>query len=341
MRELESTERATESGLLLTTIPTVIQTLGGSPESVLRRGGLPPNLFSNPPEALTPTDYFALWSAIDEEVESVANGPLPLRMVELVGVENFDPMIFAFLNSADVKTGIVRTGQFKAACSASRVIATETGSGLTIEFQWPAPHNPPPVVSLTGLVYGVWLIRLGTRAHVKPIRVTSPDLPKDANAYEKFFGVPITCGPVHRMEFSPIDVHRPLVTANDAVWQVFEPALRKRLAEIDTTASTQERVRAALVELLPAGDDSLEAVARSLAVSARTLQRQLQAEGTTYKHVLRGTREQLAMHYLRQSHLSNAQIAFLLAYSDVRSFNRAFESWTGMSPKQVRMKLVA
>jgi len=72
-------------------------------------------------------------------------------------------------------------------------------------------------------------------------------------------------------------------------------------------------------------------------VSVRTLQRQLNAEATSFQSILNETRERLALHYLRQGHLSSAQIAFLLAYDDVRSFNRAFRSWTGMSPKQARM----
>jgi ActR/RegA family two-component response regulator len=39
-------------------------------------------------------------------------------------------------------------------------------------------------------------------------------------------------------------------------------------------------VRAALHETLPAGDSSITAVTRQLAVSSRTLQRQLREEGT-------------------------------------------------------------
>ncbi len=334
-------DRASEGGLLLSTVPMLVQSMGGSADSVLRRSGLRRTLFSDPPAALTPEDYFALWSAMDDEIESVGNGPLPLRLVDLVSVEYFDPMIFAFLNSPNVKTGIIRNAEFVKATSVSRLRVTETPTGLAIEYWWPAPLHAPAVLSLAGQVYGVWLIRLATKINVSPSRVVSPDLPQDMDAYEEFFGVPVTLGPVHRMEFSSIDIHRPLVTANEAMWQMFEPALRKRLNEIETGASTEERVRAALIELLPAGEDSIEAVARELAVSVRTLQRQLSAEDTSFQSVLSATRERLAMHYLQQGQLSNAEIAFVLGYGDVRSFNRAFRSWTGMSPKQARSNRVA
>ncbi len=92
-----NSERPSEGGLLLSTVPTLVQGMGGDADSVLRRSGLRSTLFTDPPEMLTPEDYFALWSAMEDEVESVGNGPLPLRLVELVSVEYFDPMVFAFL----------------------------------------------------------------------------------------------------------------------------------------------------------------------------------------------------------------------------------------------------
>lgn len=98
-----------------------------------------------------------------------------------------------------------------------------------------------------------------------------------------------------------------------------------------------ERVRSALLELLPAGESTVNAVARVLAVSARTLQRRLTAERTTFQAVLNETREALARHYLSTSRLPTAEISFLLGYEDVTSFQRAFRSWTGETPRRVRL----
>lgn len=334
-------ERASENGLVLPMMPMLLNSMGADANAVLRRSGLRRDLFSHPPEALTPSEYFALWTAIDTEVESIGNGPLPIRMTEQVSVEYFDPMIFAFLNSPNVKAGINRTAQYKQATSVSRLRVIDTPTGIALEYWWPAPFNAPASLSLAGQVYGVWLTRLATKVHVHPARVVSPDLPHDMDAYAEFFGVPITLGPVHRMEFTSIDAHRPLLTANDAMWQSFEPALRKRLNTIEHGATTQEKVQAALVELLPAGEDSIRAVARELAVSTRTLQRLLQAESTSFQATLSAARERLALHYIEQGHLTNGEIAFLLGYRDARSFNRAFRTWTGMSPRQARQESVA
>lgn len=119
------------------------------------------------------------------------------------------------------------------------------------------------------------------------------------------------------------------------MWQFFAPELRSRLADLHAAASTAERVRAALLETLPAGDHTMTTVARHLATSPRTL-RQLQAEGTTFQAVLAGTREHLARHYLAHSTMPTAEIAYVLAYDDTDSFYRAFRTWTGATPDTVR-----
>ncbi len=77
-------------------------------------------------------------------------------------------------------------------------------------------------------------------------------------------------------------------------------------------------------------------VAAELAMSTRTLHRQLRAQGASYQEILNSTREQLARHYLRNPSLSAAEIAFLLGYEETSSFYRAFQSWTGETPEQVR-----
>ena len=97
-----------------------------------------------------------------------------------------------------------------------------------------------------------------------------------------------------------------------------------------------DRVRAALLELLPGGHASMSDVARSLSVSTRTLQRRLSDEDTTFQAVLTATRTRLARHYLSTGELSANEISFLLGYDDPKSFYRAFRTWTGLTPTTAR-----
>ena len=74
-------------------------------------------------------------------------------------------------------------------------------------------------------------------------------------------------------------------------------------------------------------------------MSKRTLQRLLRAEGTTYAAILQQTRCSLAMHDLRNTGMSSAEIAFLLGVSETSSFHRAFRTWTGSAPEATRFGL--
>lgn len=107
---------------------------------------------------------------------------------------------------------------------------------------------------------------------------------------------------------------------------------------LDASVTTAKRVRAALLEGLPSGLVTMEAIARKLALSKRTLQRKIEAEGTSYQRILQETREALARHYLQKTLLPAAEIAFLLGFDEPNSFYRAFRAWTGTTPDSVRQR---
>ncbi len=124
------------------------------------------------------------------------------------------------------------------------------------------------------------------------------------------------------------------------MWAFFETELNKRLSDLTESATSEDRVHSALLELLPSGEGSIDAVAKKLGTSSRTLQRRLGTEGLRLQTLLDGTREALAKHYLRTSDLSGAEISFLLGFKDPNSFFRAFSAWTGTTPERARRNLV-
>jgi AraC-like DNA-binding protein len=91
-------------------------------------------------------------------------------------------------------------------------------------------------------------------------------------------------------------------------------------------------VRAALIDLMPAGRAGAEDVAAVLGLSRSTLQRRLRDEATTYQAELDATRRDIAIRYLTKTALGADQIASVLAYRDANSFSRSFRRWTGLAP---------
>jgi AraC-like DNA-binding protein len=100
--------------------------------------------------------------------------------------------------------------------------------------------------------------------------------------------------------------------------------------------SVQSEVNDTIVRLLPRGLPGMNAVARELGKSARTLRRRLADEGLTFERVRDAALSAIAKDRLRDTRLSLEEVAYLVGFSEVSAFRRAFRRWTGMTPGRYR-----
>jgi AraC-like DNA-binding protein len=77
-------------------------------------------------------------------------------------------------------------------------------------------------------------------------------------------------------------------------------------------------------------------VADALHLSTRTLQCRLGDAGTSYQQVLDQVRHHLARRLLNATDLDTGEIAFLLGFEELNSFNRAFRQWEEETPTRWR-----
>jgi AraC-like DNA-binding protein len=71
---------------------------------------------------------------------------------------------------------------------------------------------------------------------------------------------------------------------------------------------------------------------------SRTLRRRLEALGTSFAAELDGARHEHSLCYLADERVSVQDPAFLLGFSDVTAFCRAFQRWTGHTPHKFRRR---
>src|SRR4051794_15987560 len=116
--------------------------------------------------------------------------------------------------------------------------------------------------------------------------------------------------------------------------------LERKAEQIMTSQARQEGVAMDVRRLLaaPASGSvtSIEAVARRLAMSARTLQRRLSEEGTSFDSLREEMRKQTAETFLADRTLSVSEVAFLLGFSEPAAFHRAFRRWHNTTPDAFR-----
>jgi AraC-like DNA-binding protein len=102
-------------------------------------------------------------------------------------------------------------------------------------------------------------------------------------------------------------------------------------------ASVSDRTRYAISLLISRGQPSLSAVASSLGLSARSLQRALEREEKTFGQLLGETRRELALRHLG-SGLPITAIAEMVGYADSSSFSRWFSAEFGETPLAYRVR---
>ena len=110
------------------------------------------------------------------------------------------------------------------------------------------------------------------------------------------------------------------------------------LAELESRDTVAGAVERAVLPILHTGTVSLVAVARQLGYGEQGLYRALKAEGTHFEALLAGLRHRFALSYLAAGRASLTEIAFLLGYSDVSAFSRAFKRQAGVAPAQWRQQ---
>jgi AraC-like DNA-binding protein len=176
----------------------------------------------------------------------------------------------------------------------------------------------------------------GTR--LVPLSVQFPyRRPADVRAYEEFFRAPLEYGVMSTAcLLAAEDLARPVVTSDEPLAGYLERLADQALGALTSERSVHDQVRRVLWPELSDGVPDLNQTAHTLGLGPRTLQRRLRGEQTTFAGVLAELRREMAQPLLRDGDLAVSEIAFLLGYEDVTSFQRAFRRWFGVSPRAFR-----
>lgn len=108
------------------------------------------------------------------------------------------------------------------------------------------------------------------------------------------------------------------------------------LTRITQPLTVVDGARVAVRRAIRSHDVGLRVVARTLGLEPRALQRRLRQRGTSYHTLLGVIRRELAEQYLRDPQMTISEISDRLVFAQPGQFQRAFRSWTGMTPGQFR-----
>lgn len=199
----------------------------------------------------------------------------------------------------------------------------------------PAALREFALLSLLRNAHGLacWLIdsRIALQAAAFPFAA-----PAHAAVYAQLFPGPLHFGaPRALLRFDTAYLAQPLRRDAAALDHMLRRALRVMVLPYRRDRLLVERVRQ---RLRAAGAHALtaETLAAQLAMSPRTLHRQLAAEGASLQTLKDAQRRQHATELLLRTRQPLKKVAQAVGFRSDKSFIRAFRGWTGTTPEELR-----
>ncbi|WP_116138966.1 AraC family transcriptional regulator [Trinickia diaoshuihuensis] len=277
--------------------------------------------------------YFAFWEAL-----GAASPPdIGIRLAAEATVHEYDLSLLAALHSPDVRTVFEKLARYKRLCGPQDLDLSFSAKEVVVSTVWLNAATPPPprlVDAMTATL--LVLLRRGSGQALVPKRLELTRERSDEATLARFFGCPLKFRASRdALVFDATILQTPFVTHNADLLRTLLPSLDARVARQRGNGFVDE-VREVVAKCMSGERPTADKVAHELATSARTLQRRLQAHGTTYQAVLDETRHHTARRLLGTTRIEIAEIAFLLGFEELNSFTRAFRVWEGKTPKQWR-----
>ena len=276
----------------------------------------------------------ALFQQMEERIPDSGFG---LKAAEFWHPSHMGPLGYAWMTSDTLRAALNRLHRFsKIVSEGSRLTLVEKEDKLSMEFRF-LKNIALTSRSDTAMAMLLAMVRASGGPKLHPASVSfSHAAPKDPGPYFALFRCPVEFdAAVTAFDLNTEETDRPRSSSHSQLSVLHDQLMREYLNHLDKN-NIVEQVKAAIVDELPSGHISDARIARALFMTERTLQRRLQAEGTTFKKLLTEVRQELADQYIRDSRLTLQEISFLLGFAELSSFSRAFKRWNGMSPKYYR-----
>nr|WP_241664498.1 AraC family transcriptional regulator [Ningiella ruwaisensis] len=278
-----------------------------------------------------------------------ANNKLGRKDFAILVAKQFYPSMFhalgyAMMSSVSLHDALERIARYKRVVSNTCTLnVEEVSSELRFSMNvatYEDSGRPVLDICLVEIFLGtiVTFSRELVGKQISPLSVhfASPASAHDDEKLRAFFGCDIYYdAQQHHMVFSREVADKKLLVGNTLITQVHEKMLDDLLSRIDRSDLIY-LVKKKIYDALPMGAPSQNQVAQDLGMSLRNLQRKLGERGTSYKELLETTRKKLAIEYMQQHHLSFSEIGYLVGFSSVGNFNRAFKRWTNLTPGEYR-----
>jgi AraC-like DNA-binding protein len=308
--------------------------LGLEADTVLSAAGVAPATLKDADARIPHQLALSVWR---EAVRRSADDAFGIHTAEGIRPGAFDVLDYATRTSATLGEGLERLVRYHRILHDVAVVQPSVDGGRAQLTHALPDHVGELPRHPAEFIVAAWVVvaRQATGTDFAPVEVRFRHAPPPELAeHRRLFRAPIRFSSAANGVVLPrslLDV--PLVKADPGLCAVLERQMAELLERMPRSTSFSVRVNQLVAKDLSTAAPSATAAARKLHMSRRTLQRLLQAEGTTFTELVDDLRRDLATRYLREPAIAIAEVA------EASAFHRAFKRWHRMTPSAYRAKL--
>lgn len=276
-------------------------------------------------------------------IETFPGRPIGLEMASTVPFAFMGVLLLSTRHATSLRECLRVVEKYRAVLSSSLMITiNESELETRLEIFHPLDDDDLGCASDFTLATAVRYLRKVLGLKDALIRVELAHAPiGEPESYADFFGVDVVfAAQSNALVFRSARLDEPLPHGNRS-------AFRLVLAHLDRVREHElsRRVNPSLAPIVDAILENAEnglyevgALARRLALTPRSLQRHVAAQGLTVRSLLDRARKSHALRLLADPQRSVGEVARVLGYAGEASFRRAFRRWTGTSPTEARRR---
>ena len=255
-------------------------------------------------------------------------------------------ILLSMLNSSNLAAAMRRSIEFNATCRVrqgaeviNRLWVDAEGKEATLSYlcsdDLPEVQHSVLCNLAMWMRFCGWLI--GQHIDISEASCAGPE-PAFTAGVRHFFPCPVSYDQeVNSVTFSARHLEAELLRDEAQLHQFLKLAPYHVIIEPQaSTYSITHRIREILGSDFRSEMPSFEELTELLNMSARTLRRRLEKEGTSYQRIKDNARRDTAISLLSREGLTVSEVAERVGFSDPSAFHRSFEKWTGLSPGSYR-----
>jgi len=318
-----------------------ITAAGGNADQILQTWDLDRSVFSKS-DGFIPCCAFA--GILKDAAQATGDDCFGLHFGENFQPKNIGPLAYVALNSPTIATGIQNVERYLHVydSSAKWFFTVEGNRGYIRYLLTDIGFEPLRQSNEHGMTIIVNTLRMMVGSQWAPQEVQfAHAAPEQTSEHHRIFRAPV----VFSCETNALVIERDFIerevpAADQQLYQIMKQYLDQVLSEIPREDAVLSSIRKAVAESMRDGDPKLSRVAKKVSMGPRTLQRRLKEYGSDFKKLVEDTRQRFAVSYLKDRKNSLTEVAFLLGYSEVSAFNRAFKRWTRSTPLSYQRKML-